>query len=95
MRGVWFKLPIHNTKTENLFAHQAYAAQSTHAEHNRLRWLGLAKASGTFTLESKLRSNRRKLFLRNVKASKARTEDWANEHKDDKVINFEILAVYP
>jgi hypothetical protein len=76
--------PIHNVKTENLFAHQAYAAQSTRADHNRLRGLGIAKASGTFTLESKLRSNRRKRFLADVASSKARMEDWVHEHQDDK-----------
>ena len=76
--------PIHNIKTENLFAHQAYAAQSTRAKHNRLRGLGMAKASGTFALESKLRSNRRKRFLHDVMRSKAVMEDWVEEHKDDK-----------
>ncbi len=75
--------PIHNIKTENLFAHQAYAAQSTRAKHNRLRGLGMAKASGTFALESKLRSNRRKRFLHDVRRSKAVMEDWVEEHKDD------------
>jgi hypothetical protein len=76
--------PIHNVKTENLFAHQAYAAQSTRAKHHRLRGLGLSKASGTFAIESKLRSNRRKRFLHDVKSSKARMENWVKEHKDDK-----------
>ena len=76
--------PIHNVKTENLFAHQAYAAQSTRASHNRLRGLGLCKASGTFTLETKLRSNRRKRFLHDVKRSKAAMVDWVEHHKDDK-----------
>jgi hypothetical protein len=78
------KAPIHNIKTENLFAHQAYAEQSTWAKHNRLRGLGLAKSSGTFALESKLRSNRRKRFLHDVKRSKAVLEEWVEEHKDDK-----------
>jgi hypothetical protein len=76
--------PIHNAKTENLFAHQACAAQSTRADHNRLRGLAMAKASGTFTLESKLRSNRRKRFLADAASSKARMEDWVQDHKDDK-----------
>jgi hypothetical protein len=76
--------PIHNIKTEALFAHQAYAAQSTRAQHNRLRGMALCKASGTFALESKLRQSRRKKFLHNVKRSKARMEDWIEEHKDDR-----------
>jgi hypothetical protein len=76
--------PNHNIKTEALFAHQAYAAQSTRAQHNRLRGMAVCKASGTFALESKLRQTRRKRFLHNVKRSKARMEDWIEEHKDDK-----------
>jgi hypothetical protein len=44
----------------------------------------MAKASGTFALESKLRSNRRKRFLHDVMRSKAVMEDWVEEHKDDK-----------
>ena len=67
--------PIHNAKTENPFAHQAYAAQSTRAKHHRLRGLGMAKASGTFSSESKMRSNRRKRFLHEVKSSKALMEN--------------------
>jgi hypothetical protein len=68
--------PIHNMRAENLFAHQSYAEQSTRAGHNRLRGLGLSKASSTFALESKLRSNRRKRFLKMVKRSKAQLSDW-------------------
>jgi hypothetical protein len=76
--------PNHNIKTEALFAHQAYAAQSTRGQHNRLRGVAVCKASGTFALESKLRQTRRKRFLHDVKRSKARMEDWIEEHKDDK-----------
>ena len=68
--------PIHNMRAENLFAHQSYAEQSTRAGHNRLRGLGLSKASSTFALECKLRSNRRKRFLKMVKRSKAQLSDW-------------------
>jgi hypothetical protein len=68
--------PINNMKAENLFAHQSYAEQSTRAEHNRLRGLGLSKASSTFALESKLRSNQKKRFLAMVKRSKAQLSDW-------------------
>ena len=67
--------PIHNIKTENLFAHQAHAAQSTRAQHNRLRGTAMGKASGTFALESKLRANRRKRFLQEVRSSNQRL-DW-------------------
>ncbi len=75
--------PINNMKAENLFAHQSYAEQSTRTGHNRLRGLGLSKASSTFALESKLRSNRKKRFLAMVKRSKAQLSDWkANPNPD-------------
>ena len=76
--------PPHNIMTENLFAHQACAAQSTRAQQNRLRGTAMGKASGAFALESKLRANRRKRFLQEVRSSKARLEDWVKDHRDDK-----------
>ena len=75
--------PIHNMTAENLFAHQSYAEQSTRAQHNRLRGLGLSKASSTFALRGKLRSNRKKRFLAMVKRSKAELSEWKEKHKDD------------
>ena len=76
--------PIHNCKTEHLFAHSSHAEQSTQAGHNRLRGLAISKASATFQLESKLRSNRRKRFLNDVKRSRAKLEDWVENHKSDE-----------
>ena len=76
--------PIHNVKMESLFAHQAYAAQSTRAEHNRLRGMAMGKASHTFACETKLRADRRKRFLHAVKSSKARMEDWVEKHQSDE-----------
>ena len=75
--------PIHNMRAENLFAHQSYAEQSTRACHNRLRGLGLSKASSAFALRGKLRSNRKKRFLAMVKRSKAELSDWKEKHADD------------
>ena len=71
-------------KTENLFAHSSHAEQSTQAGHNRLRGLAISKASATFMLESKLRSNRKKRFLDDVKRSRAKLEDWVEKHRDDE-----------
>ena len=75
--------PIHNMRAENLFAHQSYAEQSTRAGHNRLRGLGLSKASSTFALRGKLRMNRKKRFLAMVKRSKAELSDWKDKHQED------------
>jgi hypothetical protein len=76
--------PIHNVKMESLFAHQAYAAQSTRAKHNRLRGMAMGKASATFACETKLRQDRRKRFLHAVQASKARMIDWVEKHQSDE-----------
>ena len=75
--------PIHNMKTENMFAHSSYAEQSTRAEHHRLRGLSLSKASGTFALQGKMRSNRKKRFRAMAKRSKVMLSDWVENHKDD------------
>lgn len=89
--------PIHNMKAENLFAHQSHAAQSTRAGHNRLRGLGLSKASSTFALRGKLRSNRRKRFLEMVKRSKAQLSEWKEEHQEDdgflSLFNEKLISV--
>jgi len=75
--------PIHNMKTENMFAHSSYAEQSTRAEHHRLRGLSLSKASGTFALQGKMRSNRKKRFRAMAKRSKVMLSDWVEHHKSD------------
>ena len=89
--------PIHNCKTENLFAHQSYAAQSTRAGANRIRGLAISKASSTFALQHKLRNNRRKRFLADVKKSKAKLDDWVEDHASDKgflgLFNEKFLSV--
>ena len=75
--------PIHNCKTENLFAHQAYAEQSTRAGPSRIAGLGASKAPSTFALEDKLHSNRKKHFNVNVKKCKAKLDDWVEKHASD------------
>ena len=89
--------PIHNMKTEQLFAHSSYAEQSTRAEHHRLRGLAISKASGTFALQSKVRSNRKKQFRAMVKRSKAMLSDWVEDHKSDEsflgLFNEKLISI--
>jgi hypothetical protein len=52
--------------------------QNTYALRNRIY-----RSFVIICFESKLRSNRRKIFLHDVRRSKAVMEDWVEEHKDD------------
>jgi hypothetical protein len=59
----------------------------------------MSKASSTFQLESKLRSNRKKRFLNDVKRSKAKMDDWVTVHKSDQgflgLFNEKKISVKP